>query len=42
MIPMAKPIVIYQLMSAFMGPWGDYIFPSLIMAFISRVRPWKR
>jgi len=31
MIPMAKPIVIYQLMSAFMGPWGDYIFPSLLL-----------
>ena len=31
MIPMAKPIVIYQLMGAFMGPWGDYIFPSLLL-----------
>ena len=31
MIPMAKPIVIYQLRSAFMGPWGDYIFPSLLL-----------
>jgi len=31
MMPMAKPIVIYQLMSAFMGPWGDYIFPSLLL-----------
>jgi arabinogalactan oligomer/maltooligosaccharide transport system permease protein len=31
MLPMAKPIVIYQLMGAFMGPWGDYIFPSLLL-----------
>ncbi|MBD5084867.1 MAG: sugar ABC transporter permease [Clostridiales bacterium] len=31
MIPMAKPIIIYQLMSAFLGPWGDYIFPSLLL-----------
>ncbi len=31
MIPMAKPIIIYQLMSAFIGPWGDYIFPSLLL-----------
>ena len=31
MIPMAKPIVIYQLMTAFLAPWGDYIFPSLLL-----------
>ena len=31
MVPMAKPIIIYQLMSAFLGPWGDYIFPSLLL-----------
>ena len=30
-IPMAKPIIIYQLMCAFLGPWGDYIFPSLLL-----------
>lgn len=31
MIPMAKPIIIYQLMCSFLGPWGDYIFPSLLL-----------
>ena len=31
MIPMAKPIIIYQLMVSFLGPWGDYIFPSLLL-----------
>ena len=31
MIPMSKPIIIYQLMTAFLGPWGDYIFPSLLL-----------
>ena len=31
MIPMARPIIIYQLMTAFMAPWGDYIFPSLLL-----------
>ena len=31
LIPMAKPIIIYQLMGAFLGPWGDYIFPSLLL-----------
>jgi len=31
MIPMCKPIIIYQLMTAFLAPWGDYIFPSLLM-----------
>ena len=29
-LPLAKPIVIYTLLTAFMGPWGDYIFASLI------------
>lgn len=28
---MAKPIIVYQLMGAFLGPWGDYIFPSLLL-----------
>ena len=31
MIPMAKPIIIYQLMTSFLAPWGDYIFPSLLL-----------
>jgi len=31
MIPMCKPIIIYQLMTSFLGPWGDYIFPSLLL-----------
>ncbi len=30
-IPMSKPIIIYQLMVSFLGPWGDYIFPSLLL-----------
>ncbi len=25
-LPLAKPIVIYTILTAFMGPWGDYIF----------------
>lgn len=25
-LPLAKPIVIYTILSAFMGPWGDYVF----------------
>lgn len=29
-LPLAKPIVIYQALTAFMGPWGDYIFSSTI------------
>ena len=27
---MAKPIVIYTTLMAFMAPWGDYMFASLI------------
>lgn len=29
-LPLARPIVIYQALTAFMGPWGDYIFASTI------------
>ncbi len=29
-LPMAKPIVIYTILTAFMAPWGDYIFASYV------------
>ena len=29
-MPLAKPIVIYTTLMAFMGPWGDYMYASLI------------
>ena len=29
-LPLAKPIVIYTVLTAFMGPWGDYVFASYI------------
>ena len=29
-LPLAKPIVIYTTLMAFMGPWGDYMYASLI------------
>ena len=29
-LPLAKPIVIYAILTAFMGPWGDFIFASFI------------
>lgn len=29
-LPLAKPIVIYTILSAFMGPWGDFIFARYI------------
>ena len=25
-LPLSKPIVIYTILTAFMGPWGDYVF----------------
>ncbi len=28
--PMAKPIIIYTVMMAFLAPWGDFMFASLI------------
>ena len=30
-IPLSKPIVVYTLLTSFMGPWADYIFASLIL-----------
>lgn len=30
MMPLSKPIVIYTTLMAFMGPWGDYMYASLI------------
>jgi arabinogalactan oligomer/maltooligosaccharide transport system permease protein len=30
-LPMAKPIVIYTLLTAFMGPWGDFMFAKYIV-----------
>ncbi|MBQ7845846.1 MAG: ABC transporter permease subunit [Clostridia bacterium] len=29
-LPMAKPIVIYTVLMAFMAPWGDYVFASYV------------
>ena len=29
-LPMAKPIVIYTVLTAFMGPWGDFVFARYI------------
>ena len=29
-LPLSKPIVIYTLLTAFMGPWGDYVFAQCV------------
>ncbi len=29
-LPLCKPILIYTILTSFMGPWGDYIFASVI------------
>ncbi len=29
-MPLAKPIVIYTILTAFMGPWGDFMFAKFI------------
>jgi arabinogalactan oligomer/maltooligosaccharide transport system permease protein len=29
-IPLAKPIIIYTALTSFLGPWSDYIFPSML------------
>lgn len=30
-IPMSKPIIIYTILTSFLGPWTDYIFPSMLL-----------
>ena len=34
-LPLAKPIVIYTILTAFMGPWGDFVFAR----YVSQVKP---
>lgn len=29
-MPLCKPIVIYMILTSFMGPWGDYVFAATI------------
>ena len=29
-LPLAKPIVVYTLLTAFVAPWGDYMFASYL------------
>lgn len=29
-LPLSKPIVIYTILTAFMGPWGDFVFAKFI------------
>jgi len=30
-MPLSKPIIVYTVLTAFMGPWGDYVTASYIM-----------
>ncbi len=34
-LPLAKPIVIYTVLTAFMGPWGDFVFAR----YVSQIKP---
>jgi len=34
-LPLSKPIVIYTILTAFMGPWGDFVFAAYV-AFNNR------
>ncbi len=34
-LPLAKPIVIYTVLTAFMGPWGDFVFAR----YVSQLKP---
>ena len=34
-LPLSKPIVIYTVLTAFMGPWGDFVFAR----YVSQLKP---
>ncbi len=29
-MPLSKPMIIYTMLTSFLGPWSDYIFPSML------------
>ena len=31
-MPLSKPIIVYTILMAFLAPWGDYMFASVIAA----------
>ena len=35
-LPLAKPIVIYTILTAFMGPWGDFVFARYVSQMIPK------
>jgi arabinogalactan oligomer/maltooligosaccharide transport system permease protein len=35
-LPLSKPIVVYTILTSFMGPWGDYITSSYIIGLQNR------
>ena len=38
-LPLAKPIVVYTILTSFMGPWGDYITSSYIIG-LQNIEDW--
>lgn len=38
-LPLAKPIIVYTVLTSFMGPWGDYITSSYIVG-LQNVESW--
>lgn len=38
-IPLSKPIIVYTIITAFMGPWGDYITSSYIIG-LQNIDQW--
>ena len=38
-LPLAKPIIIYTILTSFMGPWGEYVTSSYIVG-LQNVQDW--
>jgi arabinogalactan oligomer/maltooligosaccharide transport system permease protein len=38
-LPLAKPIIVYTILTSFMGPWGDYVTSSYIIG-LQNVENW--
>jgi arabinogalactan oligomer/maltooligosaccharide transport system permease protein len=35
-LPLSKPIVIYTILTAFMGPWGDFVFARYVSQMVPK------
>ena len=40
-LPLSKPIIVYTSLTAFMGPWMDFIFAKLLWVIKLKITPLR-